>query len=1066
MIANGGCLLDGIGIGDWGLGLGEKKGNGSVERRESVKQSSNIPCFRANRSPIDAIKRQGARIHNRLDGILRLLDKNKDFYDGTATECPSVLLCELMSEDDPFVPFCESLAIHQVDPQEAQALRKQFDDIGQLSKQVFGRLAGRFNLSMDEEDKSNFSKFLTEYSKCSEPKGMTRHEWAWSFAYNNIISWIVFCYTIELNEERCLGKAMEDPKFRVETAEARIARMNLHQRWDRRFRGARPDVRNCIDFFASLLLRVSFLVAGSRNFFDFDTGRGKGSCEEDIDAALTADTRHAPYNKLVPAVASPWIELARTRVISTLAATFRIRANASKDNPEAHKLWKDLYAMVCPQNDDLKLDYTPDEVSVIIRLAKLAADYSYDCQKAIEKYDNVLPLATIQPSEEPGVDVCDIRPLRDHPFKWRGTVVAWHERLSKRIPIDLKTEVADEQIHLVTFQALEYYRILAPRAPYLRGETDERPPPVKDAGGKVHELGFLLTSSIEPCILTPMTKLIEQLPALNTPDKEYPIEKLGDMFKALNLLATMMNHCEEELSSVEGENLGDIVTDTLLLQRLVCPMRNGRGRFVLERDLIAKTYADFFKSMLTAVWCVKRKADKRDNKTIELGDLKQEIEKMRKKSAKAREDLNADRLRDTQSFDRIGAATTARVESSSSVAPTPQLDSVEGSSRQSENANGAPKGNSESVELSPELADLFRRGTELTREILRRVNACEAVYLGKSKKPPKYILSATFDSKTGPSLPYFAETIHVIRNEIADRRPRHGEGLDTFERECQVTLEALRLFFVRLSVYLDPACSEKLKKSLYVFRVAEGRFFKQLREGCTLIGSVFESIVSEGVGLNTASVYLDQMADALREREGQLGIGDSGVGIGDSGVGIGNQGLMPKVEDLTRVVKEGFEEIKGEFATAHKEHQKIDKEVVGTRRGLGAVLRHITDWKNIVREMLSKRKIPWGKVEKAVGEDRYGKVDWSKIKHKDGIRQIKDVIDYTYDVKPVTLGVSKKNLKATGGITLADACKQTAILHAEEWAKFTDPYPKGKGLYVACYDLATRKREANPFKTV
>ena len=658
-----------------------------------------MPCYRTNRSPIDAIKRQGARMHNRLDGILRLLDKNKDFYDGTATECPAVLLCELMSEDDPFVPFCESLAIHQVEPQEAQALRKQFDDIGQLSKQVFGRISGRFNLSMDEDDKSNFSKFLTEYSKCSEPKGMTRHEWVWSFAYNNIISWIVFCYTIELNEERCLGKAMEDPKFRVETAEARIARMNLHQRWDRRFRGARPDVRNCIDFFGSLLLQVSFLVADSQNFFDFDTGRGKGSCEEDIDAALTADTRHAPYNKLVPAVASPWIELARTRVISTLAATFRIRANASKDNPEAHKLWKDLYAMVCPQNDDLKLDYTPDEVSVIIRLAKLAADYSYDCQKAIEKYDNVLPLATIEPSEEPGVDVCDIRPLRDHPFKWRGTVVAWHERLSKRIPIDLKTEVADEQIHLVTFQALEYYRILAPRAPYLRGETDERPPPVKDAGGKLHELGFLLTSSIEPCILTPMTKLIEQLPALNSPDREYPIEKLGDMFKALNLFATMMNHCEEELSSVEGENLGDIVTDTLLLQRLVCPMRNGRGRFVLERDLIAKTYADFYKSMLTAVWCVKRKADKRDNKTIELGDQKQEIEKMRKKSAKAREDLNADRLRDTQSFDRIGAARGLAVGSADFASLNPTRSLRDGRiPPQSENAKVASTG---TVEREP-----------------------------------------------------------------------------------------------------------------------------------------------------------------------------------------------------------------------------------------------------------------------------------------------------------------------------------------------------------------------------
>lgn len=773
-------------------------------------------------------------MHNRLDGILRLLDKNKDFYDGTATECPAILLCELMSEDDPFIPFCESLAIHQVEPQEAQALRKQFDDIGQLSKQVFGRISGRFNLSMDEDDKSNFSKFLTEYSKCSEPKGMTRHEWVWSFAYNNIISWIVFCYTIELNEERCLGKAMEDPKFRVETAEARIARMNLHQRWDRRFRGARPDVRNCIDFFASLLLRVSFLVAGSRNFFDFDTGRGKGSCEEDIDAALTADTRHAPYNKLVPAVASPWIELARTRVISTLAATFHKRAQASKDNPEAHKLWKDLYAMVCPQNDDLKLDYTPEEVSVIVRLAKLAADYSHDCLKAVEKFDNVLPLATIQPTDTPGVDVCDLRPLREHPFKWRGKVVDWFERVKRKVAAKPDSQAIIDLIDRTTFIALEYYRVLSTRAPYLRGETDKLPPPLKDKNGMVFDVGRALTGSVANCLLSTLTKVIENLPALNTPDGDYPFDRLDEMFKAINLFTTMMNHCEEENASAEGDRFGCAVTDTVLLHRLVCPKKNAQGRYVLERDLIAKAYADFYKSMLAAAWSIRLKAEKREKNTIELGELKHEIEEMRERSSKC--------------------------------------------------------------------------GVRSTKK------------------------------------------------------------------------------------------------------------------------------------------------------------GEKTLGIGDQG--LGDSGLMPKVEDLTRVVKEGFEEIKGEFAAAHKEHQKIDKEVVGTRRGLGTVHRHITDWKNIVREMLSKRKIPWGKVEKAVGEDRYGKVDWSKIKHKDGLQQIKDVIDYTYDVKPVTLGVSKKNLKATGGITLADACKQTAILHAEEWAKFTDPYPKGKGLYVACYDLATRKREANPFKTV
>ena len=557
-------------------------------------------------------------MHNRLDGILRLLDKNKDFYDGTATECPAVLLSELMAEDDPFVPFCESLAIHQVEPQEAQALRKQFDDIGQLSKQVFGRLSKRFNLSLDEEDKGNFSKFLTEYVKCSQPKGMTRHEWVWAFAYNSIISWIIFCYTIELNEENCLGKAMEDPKFRIETAEDRIALMNLHQRWDRRFRGARPDVRNCIDFFGSLLLRVSLLVADSRNFFDYDTGRGKGSCEEDIDTALTADTRHAPYNKLVPAVASHWIELARTRVISTLAATFHKRANACKDNPEAAKHWKDLYAMVCPQNDDLKLDYTPDEVSVIVRLAKLAADYSHDCQKAVEKYDNVLPLATIQHSEDLGVDVCDIRPLRDHPFKWRGAVAAWFERLKLKVIANPDSQAILDLIDRTSLAALEYYRVLSTRAPYLRGETNQLPPPFKDKNGKIFDVGQALTGSVANCLLSSMSKVIENLPALNTPDGGYPFDRLDEMFKAINLFTTMMNHCEEENTSVESDCFGQAVADTVLLHRLVCPKKNAQGRYVLERDLIAQAFGDFRKSILAAAWSVRRKAEKRASGKIDL----------------------------------------------------------------------------------------------------------------------------------------------------------------------------------------------------------------------------------------------------------------------------------------------------------------------------------------------------------------------------------------------------------------------------------------------------------------
>lgn len=1065
-----------------------------------------------------------------MDGIVRILKSNKPFYDGTATECPAVTLNDLLTEGDPVIPFLESVASHEVDPRDLANLRKQFDDVSKMVARACDRLYERFRLGTANKFKSDFRTFFSDCLVPGAPEGWSRSAWICSRGFNAMFSWIHLCYGVELREEDCLRTAIAVPGFRIETAGERISRMKAHDAWDWQFRSTVPNITNCATFFLDLTLQLHYLVDDSPKYFVYDLKEKKGSCEEEVSYALRASMDHAPFDKYMAAEASHWIRLARIRMITALANSFVYRCQDDKDDQQAFDLWQELISMIVLQDTKLKLDFEPDEVSLIIRLADLAAERAHDYWKDKRQYDNVLPLAKMSPTDKPGVDLCDLRPLDNHPFKWRGPIVAWYGRLKRGYEAKADSKSILDIIDNTTFAALEYYRVLTIGAPYLRGEADRKPEPFTGKDGEVREFERILTSSVERVLLKPMAAIIEQLPSLNTAVAGYPIERLEDLFKALNLFATAMNHCEEEKTSAEGLGLGQAVVETLLLGRLVCPKKNAQGRYVLERSLIAEKFRDFHKSIRLAACCIKRKAEKRAGGKIELGDLEDgekkglgigdqglgsgEIDGARAQGAskpkekpkpdfkKRIDEANAEitvRLKQTLkqmtagdrftteevgAFMRMGVAEVQGLledklmpvlleatkaiddgiidevddydqsepwcvledicetwltrigqeqfvpnakekieELSQSLAcgkmwydidlgkpirvPDQFLEvwnMIDPENLKKDKGQGSERKDSddtpESVELSPELADLFRRGTELTREILRRVNACEAVYLGKSKKPPKYLLSATFDSKTGPSLPYFAETIHVIRNEIADRRPRHGEGLETFERECQVTLEALRLFFVRLSVYLEPACGEKLKKSLYVFRVAEGRFFKQLREGCTLIGSVFESIVSEGVGLNTASVYLDQMADALREREGQLGIGDSGVGIRDPE-------LMPKVEDLTRVVKEGFEEIKGEFATAHKEHQKIDKEVVGTRRGLGAVLRHVADWKNIVREMLSKRKIPWGKVEKAAGEDRYGKVDWSKIKHKDGIQQIKDVIDYTYDVKPVTLGVSK-----------------------------------------------------------
>lgn len=168
-------------------------------------------------------------------------------------------------------------------------------------------------------------------------------------------------------------------------------------------------------------------------------------------------------------------------------------------------------------------------------------------------------------------------------------------------------------------------------------------------------------------------------------------------------------------------------------------------------------------------------------------------------------------------------------------------------------------------------------------------------------------------------------------------------------------------------------------------------------------------------------------------------------------------------EKIAEVVHDKF---KPDLAAFHQEHQETRKDFGTAKHSMlgkvNDIIRRNKLWDSLVAKMFREKKIPRQQVVAAV-HDRYRCVDWDKIKHRDGVRQIKDVIDYTYNIKPITLGVSKKNLKHLGGITLSEACRQTAILHNVEWAAFTDPYPTPKSLYVACHGLATRKREANPF---
>ena len=1335
---------------------------------------------RASRQPVDAIRQHAAAVCRRMDGIVRILKSTMSFYDGTAMECPAVTLDDLLTEDDPVIPFLESVASHEVDPRDLANLRKQLDEVSKMVDRACDRLYERFRMVMANNFKSDLRKFFSVCLVPGAPEGWSRSAWICSRGFNAMFSWIHLCYGVELREEDCLRTAIAVPGFRIETAGERISRMKAHIAWDLQFKSAVPNITNCATFFLEVTKYLNYLVDDSPKYFVYDLKEKKGPCEEEVSYALRASMDHAPFDKYMAAEASHWIRLARIRMITALANSFVYRCQDDKDDQQAFDLWQELNSMIVLQDTKLKLDFEPDEVSLIIRLADLAAERAHDYWKDKRQYDNVLPLAKMSPTDKPGVDLCDLRPLDNHPFKWRGPIVAWYERLKRGYEAKADSKSILDIIDNTTFAALEYYRVLTIGAPYLRGEADRKPEPFTGKDGEVREFERILTSSVERVLLKPMAAIIEQLPSLNTAVAGYPIERLEDLFKALNLFATAMNHCEEEKTSAEGLGLGQAIVETLLLGRLVCPKKNAQGRYVLERSLIAEKFRDFHKSIRLAACCIKRKAEKRAGGKIELGDLEDGEKKglgIGDQGLGSGEDLNADRVRDTQEEAFSDVATTDR-----NTDPTPQsknaLSASKGASRsgemleinekfedeqsekffaylrdniqkqksvprdeqveipvsadcftkyyrklgfekaglslqdfgtyaislfnaffhypvdrpetfladmlkeycgkgEDENGNVTDReliphliyenakfarriikymayfrgecewlegslsfadafasdmrhfieeftlvcevfgsyamrekytqqlrrttapieivveeirkifpseelerfkdklwfftyaflytdtnekgsldltkdrvnalrdaadalvknietnerefnlkrnkerfaragrrdsglGNGEeigtqvagatrdlddapeSVELSSELADLFRRGTDMTKEIARRVETCKAAYLGQSKKRPRFLLSATFDSKTGPSLPYFTETIHTLRPVIRDRRPRYGEQLDVFERASGETLELLRVFFGLLSDFLNPAQAEQLRIALYTFRTANGRFFRHLRNGGDLAESVFSSIVSEGIALSTASMYLDILAGALRTRERQLGYltdqlpdaqapdrsAETDKPQGEhsaSGEGEATEksnGFAPlSAKEFAVALRE---ELRPDFDAFHQEHQDIGKGVATLRRSLGAkldnVIRWYKSWLAIIAKTFREKKIPRKEVVAAVN-GRYGDVDWTKYtKYANSSIQIKAVIDYTHDTQAITTKTSPKHYKkASGGYgkNLKDVCRDVWDLHKVEWDVWAvegTGYPTVKDLYDACFGIMKRKKGTIPFK--
>ena len=115
---------------------------------------------------------------------------------------------------------------------------------------------------------------------------------------------------------------------------------------------------------------------------------------------------------------------------------------------------------------------------------------------------------------------------------------------------------------------------------------------------------------------------------------------------------------------------------------------------------------------------------------------------------------------------------------------------------------------------------LFRRGIEMTREITAALRMEAPGYLGNCTKAPRRKLSAMFDPTTGPAVPYFIQTIHLMRR-LRDAGYEYDEGeLAEFMRSSGESLETLRRFAIDLTPHLDTGKAAQLKAAVYVFRVA------------------------------------------------------------------------------------------------------------------------------------------------------------------------------------------------------------------------------------------------------
>ena len=174
--------------------------------------------------------------------------------------------------------------------------------------------------------------------------------------------------------------------------------------------------------------------------------------------------------------------------------------------------------------------------------------------------------------------------------------------------------------------------------------------------------------------------------------------------------------------------------------------------------------------------------------------------------------------------------------------------------------------------------ELFRRGIEITQEIRGRIIEARAYYLGRPSRKPAQPLSEVFDPMRGPILKYFIETIRIINRTRFIERFCRTAAFRGFRQASEATLEELRLLAIQLAMCLGVpdktdrrrSVGQALKTSVYFFRIANGRFFRQLPWSGSLVHLLLKNRSNEGFGIYIADRLLNDIAKAFEVRERQL----------------------------------------------------------------------------------------------------------------------------------------------------------------------------------------------------